>query len=119
MYKEVGILKIFKGLKSNKPKIYSSYGSTEIGGAMWATNEGQARDVKMKSVGSFTISPGYKYRIEDENGNDCPVGTVGEISALSPLRMLNYLKDKNENPATWVRNYQEKKSYNFFQVKNG
>ena len=81
---------------------HSAYGCTEIGGAMWATNAGQLRDVKMKSVGSFTSSPGFQYRITDDNGMECPQGMAGEISVLSPLRMLNYVKDKACDPVTWV-----------------
>lgn len=61
-------------------------------------------DVKYNSVGRFTTSPGFEYQIEDDNGNECPIGTPGELVAYSPLRMINYLKDKDKDPATWVRN---------------
>lgn len=70
---------------------------------MFFTDPGHTREVKMKSLGSFTIAPGFSYRIEDENGKECDVGTPGEIVILSPLRMVNYLTDKDNAPASWVR----------------
>lgn len=59
----------------------------------------------MKSVGTFTISPGFKYRVEDDNGKECAVGSTGEIVVFSPLRMLNYMEDRNNDPVTWVSQY--------------
>ena len=56
----------------------------------------------MNSIGAFTTTPGFKYRIEDDNGNLCPTGTEGEIVVYSPVRMINYLKDKGLVPVTWV-----------------
>ena len=56
----------------------------------------------MNSVGAFTTTPDFKYRIEDTDGNICPIGTAGEIVVYSPVRMINYLKDKGQDPVTWV-----------------
>ena len=56
----------------------------------------------MTSVGKFTHSEGFKYRIEDENGQECPNGVPGEIVVFSPVRMQNYLKDIGNEPVTWV-----------------
>merc|ERR1719378_366724 len=57
----------------------------------------------MRTVGKLTTIKGYDYRIENKNGNKCPVGETGEIVALSPMRIINYLKDKDQPPIDWIK----------------
>ena len=82
--------------------IFSNYGSTEVGGILWTRNPTDPIEIQKTSVGRFTTCEGFEFKIEDENGNECKVGEPGEIVVLSPLRMLNYLKNRNDPPTSWV-----------------
>lgn len=69
------------------------YGQTEGGGtllpAMAHKLDGDERDLRrLESIGF--PAPGCKFSIRDEDNNECPTGTPGEICYRSPLMMTGY-----------------------------
>ena len=80
----------------------SAYGSTEVNALLWGTHPCQSKETQMNTIGRFTTTPGFKYRIVDDNGHDCKQGMPGEIVVYSPTGMINYLKDKGKPPVKWV-----------------
>ena len=71
-----------------------TYGTTELGTILWGNDPTDSEYILKNSVGQMTNTPGFKSRIENENGNECAVDVPGEIVALSIVRMFNYLKIK-------------------------
>ena len=60
-----------------------------------------------RKIGSPGIAHGCEVRIQDENGNETPVDTEGEIVVRGPNVMLEYLKNPDATRGTfrngWLR----------------
>ena len=52
--------------KKSSGDLMNSYGSTEIGGVFWSTSNLDDEDVRMKSVGRFTDTEGFKFKASVE-----------------------------------------------------
>ena len=70
-------------------KLYEGYGSTETGAVTSLSPEDQLR--KIRSIGKPYF--GQEVRLLDENGNDVPIGEVGELYSRGPTQMKEYYKD--------------------------
>jgi len=64
------------------------YGSTELGGGILVTRIDDTDDVKRETVGR--PFPGADVRIVDDQGNDVPPGTAGELICRTPSVMTGY-----------------------------
>lgn len=80
-----------------------AYGQTELAPIVTTLSADDHRSggEKLKSAGRPT--PVSDVRIVDENGNDCPPGSSGEIVVRGPHTMLGYW-DKPEQTASALRN---------------
>ena len=70
--------------------LFEGYGSTETGGVTVLSPEEQLR--KVRSVGIAQV--GKEIRLLDEQGNDVPQGSVGELYARGlGILLVEYWKD--------------------------
>ncbi len=79
-----GILKCFSDVK-----LYEAYGSTEAGLVTILRPEDQLR--KLGSMGRECLGTDV-IRLLDENGNEVPVGEVGELYSRGPMMFDEYYK---------------------------
>lgn len=91
---------LHKGLKLFGPVFLQLYGMTEGGGTTLHKRQhrldGTADDLKrLGSIGQ--AAPTVDIKIIDDDGNDLPVGQVGEILTRTPSQMIGYW---NNSPAT-------------------
>ena len=82
--------------------MYSTYGTTELGGVCFKAGIFESDEIRAKSIGKISTS-GYKVEIRDENGQSLPSFQSGEIYIHSPIRMINYLHNMEKDPLEWVR----------------
>ncbi|MHB1420894.1 MAG: class I adenylate-forming enzyme family protein [Bacillota bacterium] len=78
------ILEFFKGAR-----LYEGYGSTEAGAVTILKPRDQLR--KIRCCGYLSI--GQQVKILDENGNEVPVGVVGELYSKGPTLFEGYYKN--------------------------
>ncbi len=83
--------KIKKGILECFPevKLYEAYGSTEAGLVTILKPEDQMR--KLGSIGRESLGID-EIRLLDENGNEVPVGEVGELYSRGPMMFDEYYK---------------------------
>ena len=78
------IMKFFPGVE-----LYEAYGSTEAGLVTILKPEDQMR--KLGSIGYEAVGTDY-VRLLDENGNEVPVGEIGELYSRGPMLFTEYYK---------------------------
>ncbi len=71
--------------------IYNAYGLTEAAGPTVATSRGESAKIKAPSVGRPFLNTDY--RIMDENFQECPPGSIGEIAVKGDQIMQEYFND--------------------------
>jgi long-chain acyl-CoA synthetase len=80
------------------------FGQTETNGAIAS---GTGAEYLANRQGSGRVLPGTEVRIVDEDGNDLPLGGIGEIWVRSPLNMIGYWNQPEANAAVfkdgWLR----------------
>jgi len=69
------------------------YGLTEDPMPVLGPPEGMPGDGKLASAGRPVSPEVHQVRILDDDGNELPVGAVGEIVKKSPVTMLGYFRD--------------------------
>ncbi len=74
--------------------IFDALGQTEMSPIVSVKLDGDINSVKDRSVGKMIT--GLEYKIVDENGNEVPDGTIGELCYKSPTIMREYYKDPNK-----------------------
>lgn len=85
-------------------KLVHGYGLTEFGSACTFL---PANHIHQFGASVGFPAPGVKLRLTDENGDDVPAGTVGEIWVSGPTRMLGYWRRPRETAekicGEWLR----------------
>jgi acyl-CoA synthetase (AMP-forming)/AMP-acid ligase II len=80
------------------------FGQTETNGAIAS---GTGAEYLANRHASGRVLPGTEVRIVDEDGNDLPLGGIGEIWVRSPLNMIGYWNQPEANAAVfkdgWLR----------------
>jgi acyl-CoA synthetase (AMP-forming)/AMP-acid ligase II len=80
------------------------FGQTETNGAICSAT---GPEYMANPAGSGRVLPGTEIRIIDENGNDLPTGSAGEVWVKSPLVMAGYWNQPEANKAAfqdgWLR----------------
>ena len=74
--------------------LLDGFGQTEMAPITFARFDGDASEVKDRSIG-IPLSC-VETRIVDENGKDVPVGKTGELIYRGPTVMLGYYKDEKK-----------------------
>jgi acyl-CoA synthetase (AMP-forming)/AMP-acid ligase II len=78
--------------------VSNSYSMTEVGSAFTFMPPGELH----KRVGSVGIPMGTKIRIADDDGEDLPTGTVGEVLVHVGEHHREYYRDPDATAATWA-----------------
>ncbi len=78
--------------------VLNSYGMTEGGHATF-TMDPEAARTRPGAVGRPT--PPVEVRIVDEDGRDCPTGTVGEVLTRNPAGHREYYRDPEATERQW------------------
>jgi acyl-CoA synthetase (AMP-forming)/AMP-acid ligase II len=78
--------------------VSNSYSMTEVGSAFTFMPPGELH----KRVGSVGIPMGTKIRIVDDDGEDLPTGTVGEVLVHVGEHHREYYRDPDATAATWA-----------------
>jgi acyl-CoA synthetase (AMP-forming)/AMP-acid ligase II len=79
-----GIMQVFKNVE-----LFEAYGSTEAGLVTLLKPDDQYR--KLASIGQESVCTDV-IRLLDENGNEVPVGEVGELYSRGPMMFTEYYK---------------------------
>jgi acyl-CoA synthetase (AMP-forming)/AMP-acid ligase II len=81
---KLGIMELFPGVR-----LYEGYGSTEAGIVTVLKPDEQLN--KLGSIGRESLGTDF-VKLLDENGNEVPVGEVGEIFSRGPMLFKEYYK---------------------------
>jgi acyl-CoA synthetase (AMP-forming)/AMP-acid ligase II len=87
------VLKNFPGASPG-----GGYGQTETNGSIAS---GTGAEYLANRQGSGRVLPGCEVRIVDENGQDLPLGGIGEIWTRSALNMIGYWNQPEANAAVF------------------
>ena len=79
-------------------KLYEGYGSTETGAVTSLSPEDQLR--KIRSIGKPYFS--QEVRLLDADGNEVPVGEVGELYSRGPTQMSGYNNDPEKTKKAFI-----------------
>ena len=90
---KLAIMDFFKGVE-----LYEAYGSTEAGIVTVLKPEGQLK--KLGSIGYESLGTDFIKLLDDE-GNEVPVGEVGEIYSRSPMLLDEYYKLPEKTDASF------------------
>lgn len=91
---------LIQALRRLTPRLYTSYGQTEIGGEVTFTADGASDEVLAETAGR--PEPGYDVRIGDERGRPLLAGQAGEIQVRAKTVMLGYFNRLEETAAAFT-----------------
>jgi acyl-CoA synthetase (AMP-forming)/AMP-acid ligase II len=87
-------------LRRLTPKLYTSYGCTEIGGEVIYTEAGAGDDILAEAVGLPVADFGV--RLADAEGRPVAAGADGEIQVKNTVVMLGYFRRSEETAAAFT-----------------
>lgn len=85
------------------PHLFSGFGMTEIPGVTCNPYDGPDKEGSMGVLGTHP-DPAVQWsecRIVDDQGNDVPVDTVGELLVRTPIMMQGYFRDPEQTAAAF------------------
>ncbi len=87
-------------LRRLTPRLFTSYGQTEVGGEVTFTPDGASDEVLAETAGR--PEQGYDIRIGDEHGQPVPAGEAGEIQVRAKTVMLGYFHRPEDTAAAFT-----------------